>query len=81
MESDRYYYINEVILRNLLESEARLMLLERAGVNYWICNSKDAERYFKESGLNYDSGTFKRIVDANIKRFDEVGKVRVIIKK
>lgn len=72
MEIEKYYYINESTLRRLLESEARLTILERDGVDSWAWSTESARDYFKEAGLDYDSSDFEDLVNLEIQRFDKV---------
>ena len=63
MESEKYYYVSESTLRRLLDSEARLTILERDGVDNWTWHMEDARDYFKEAGLDYDSIGFEDLVN------------------
>lgn len=72
MESEKYYYVSESTLRRLLESEVRLTILERDGVDSWTWYMEGARDYFKEAGLDYNSSDFEDLVNLEIQRFDEV---------
>lgn len=72
MESEKYYYVSESTLRRLLESEDRLAILERDGVDNWTWYMEGARDYFEEAGLDYDTSDFKDLVDLAIQGFDEV---------
>ena len=72
MESEKYYFVNESTLRRLLDSEARLTILERDGVDNWTWYMAGARDYFKEAGLDYGSSGFEDLVDLEIQGFDEV---------
>ena len=72
MESEKYYYVSESTLRRLLDSEARLTILERDGVDNQTWHMEGARDYFKEAGLDYGSSDFEDLVNLEIQRFDEV---------
>lgn len=72
MESEKYYYVSESTLRRLLDSEARLTILERDGVDNWTWYMEGARDYFKEAGLDYGSSDFEDLINLEIQSFDEV---------